>query len=53
MHEEGNSEIIHEEWFTDWFIVNLCTNETTVLRKNMLTIVPQNIQGGFNNSKPA
>lgn len=35
MQEEGNSEIIYGEWFIDWFIANLCTNETTVLRKSM------------------
>lgn len=32
--EGGNSEIIYGEWFMDWFIANLCTNETTVLRKS-------------------
>lgn len=35
MQEEGISEIICGEWFIDWFIVNLYTNETTLLRKSM------------------
>lgn len=33
MQEEGSSEIIYEEGFTDWFIVNLCTNETAACKQ--------------------
>lgn len=41
MQEEKNSEIIMQNDLQVGFTVNLCTNETTVLRINMSTVVLQ------------